>query len=247
MSRNIALVFLEPLADQSERFESWLTGDFLPGILDVPGVESAQQFVARAEFLAFPPPPGSTAVLAELSVAATGVAAVVDSLTGLLEPGRLDTAADPGRTRVHVLEEFRPELRVEGLPAGFRERHPRDLLVFFLAPVAGREEEYHEWYDRAHIRDGLTLAGFATGQRFRSRSAVPAGGADSAGPFAALYEIYGEDLDTAIRAARDSAGTHEQSTAADTATMRAYALSSVRPPVRRSGRRAAAAEPGRAG
>lgn len=224
MRRGIALLFLEPAPQNATRFDDWLNDDLLPKLLSVPGAEFAQHFTARPDFLIFPAPPAETVVAVELRLDSQELAEIEKALGDLLTPARLP-AVDFERSRVYLLEEFREEMRLDGLPEGFRERHPRDLLIFFLGAVPGREEEFHEWYDRAHIRDGLTLAGFATGQRFR---AVPALLANSPAPseFVAIYEVYGEDLDTAIKAAGESAGQHEQTDAADAPNMRAYALSS---------------------
>lgn len=244
MPRKFALIFLDPTTDHTDQFDAWLTDEFLPGVLEVPGVDYAQHFAARPQFLVFPPPPGRTAIVVELCTDVVNTRDVADRLADLVSPARLGEVVDATRVRTCLLEEFREEMQVAGLPEGFRERHPRDLLVFFLGPVAGQEAEYHEWYDRAHIRDGLTLAGFVTGQRFRTGPAI-LGTSLAPSEFAAIYEVYGDDLDTAIEAAKNSAGVHEHSTAADTTNMVAYALSSAAPVVRRDRARAAGSDQAR--
>ena len=224
----IALIFVGPTDVRTGEFQPWLAG-FIRSAAEIPGVEYVQQFAAREQFLVFPPPPAPHVVLIEFDGDATDSRAAAQRLAELLMTA--NDHLDPEKLGASLLEEFRAEMRVAGLPDDLRQRHPRDLLVFFLGPVTGRETEYHDWYDRAHIRNGLTLDGFVTGQRFHAGPAIidtPLAPSE----FAAIYEVYGSDLDTAIEAAKNSAGKHEQSSAADAANMRAYALSSVGPVVR---------------
>jgi hypothetical protein len=231
MQRGIALLFLKPAAGQADGFGDWITEELLPQLVTLPGTVFAQPFTVKREFLVFPPPPAEQAVVVEIDLERADAAQAGKALAALLTPDHLGERVDLDASRSYLLTQFREEMCVPGLPqTGFRDRTPRDLLVFFLDFVPGREEGFHEWYDRAHIRDGLTLAGFATGQRFL---AMPALVENSPTPSrnVAVYEIYGETIDTAITAAATSATEHEQTTSADTANMRAYALSSTAPPV----------------
>jgi hypothetical protein len=230
-NRHVVLAFLEPAERREDEFSSWLDETFVQRALRLAGVESVQRFTARLEFLHFPPPPGREVLLFELDGDTdAGVAALGDLLSPAALPASGKAAA------LSSIRELRPELRREGLPDDLVAREPRDLLVFYLGPVAGREDEYHDWYDRAHVRDGITLPGFVTGQRFvRDRYFLDLAPAPS--DFAVIYEIAGEDIDTAIEAAKASAGQFEHSDAADTATMRAYALESSGPLLRRVGDR----------
>jgi hypothetical protein len=223
--RHIVLAFLAPAEGRERELSSWIEETLVRLTLGLRGVESVQRFSARSEFLQFPPPPGSEVVLVELDDQGDdGVAGLAE----LLSTASLPSCAQASSLRVSSLRELRPELRRDGLPDDLLERQPRDMLVFYLGPVPGLEEEYHDWYDRAHVRDGITLPGFVTGQRFvddgHFRDLAPA-----PSQFVAIYEIAGADIDTAIVAAQESAGRFEHSAAADTATMRAYALESTSP------------------
>ena len=62
----------------------------------------------------------------------------------------------------------------------------RSVLVVLTAPVPGREDEYHEWYDRVHLADVLDVPGVVSAARF-----APAAGSDEP-RFLALYEVEGD-------------------------------------------------------
>lgn len=49
-----------------------------------------------------------------------------------------------------------------------------------------REQEYNAWYDEVHIPELLALDGFVSARRLRP--------VDGEGPYLALYEIEGDDL-----------------------------------------------------
>ncbi|OBH12401.1 DUF4286 family protein [Mycobacterium sp. E3247] len=49
-----------------------------------------------------------------------------------------------------------------------------------------REDEYNTWYDQIHIPELLTLDGIVAARRFRP--------VDGNGPYVAIYELEGDDL-----------------------------------------------------
>ena len=60
------------------------------------------------------------------------------------------------------------------------------LLVVLTKPVAGREDEYNEWYSGRHLDDILRMEGFTAAQRFEF---VPSELSDDAPfPYLAIYE-----------------------------------------------------------
>jgi hypothetical protein len=63
------------------------------------------------------------------------------------------------------------------------------LLVGFGNCVAGREDEYHDWYDNRHMDDVLAIPGFVKGQRFAVRDTKVAGDSQSPWRYLALFEI----------------------------------------------------------
>ena len=44
---------------------------------------------------------------------------------------------------------------------------PRYAYVVHSNPVAGREDEYNDWYSNRHLADVIAVPGFVSAQRFR--------------------------------------------------------------------------------
>jgi hypothetical protein len=83
------------------------------------------------------------------------------------------------------------------------ERH---LFVVLSNAVAGREDEFNDWYDNRHLDDVLAVPGVVSAQRFalssEQRMAPPH-------PFQylALYEIETDDLKKVIETLSQRSGT----------------------------------------
>jgi hypothetical protein len=79
----------------------------------------------------------------------------------------------------------------------------RYALVVFSNPVAGREDEYNDWYSNRHLKDVVSIPGFASAQRFR-RQALIVG--DLKHDYLAIYEM---DVDgpEAVEAAKGALAT----------------------------------------
>lgn len=69
-------------------------------------------------------------------------------------------------------------------------------------PVAGREEEYNDWYSNTHIRDVVKVPGIVAAQRFKAAS-------DSPYAYVAVYDLEGPDPDAILNDMRSRAGTAE--------------------------------------
>ncbi len=83
-------------------------------------------------------------------------------------------------------------------------------FVVMTNPVAGKEAEFNDWYNRNHIPDVLNVPGFVRAQRFRLAE-VQMGG-DAAGrpyKYLAIYEIETDDLEGALRELRSRAQSGE--------------------------------------
>ena len=80
------------------------------------------------------------------------------------------------------------------------------LLVFSDA-VAGREAEYHAWYDATHLPELLALPGFVAARRW-TRAAEVAGFPACAQGNVAMYELDG-DGEAALAAMMQAAATGE--------------------------------------
>src|SRR5579872_4588622 len=73
----------------------------------------------------------------------------------------------------------------------------------FLAltnPVAGKENEFNEWYDQHHVPDVVNVPGFISGQRFKLADAQFGNAeATKAFKYLALYEIETDDIAATIK------------------------------------------------
>lgn len=54
-----------------------------------------------------------------------------------------------------------------------------------------REQEYNAWYDEVHLAELVALDGIVSARRLRP--------VDGEGPYVALYEIEGDDLEAILR------------------------------------------------
>lgn len=80
----------------------------------------------------------------------------------------------------------------------------------FLAltnPVAGKEAEFNEWYDKHHVPDVINVPGFISGQRFKLADAQFGGDASKTYKYLAVYEIETDDLAATIKELRARGGT----------------------------------------
>jgi hypothetical protein len=79
------------------------------------------------------------------------------------------------------------------------------LMIVLTNSVDGREEEFNDWYTNTHLRDIVTLDGFAAAQRFRL---IPDDKSDGAPyRYLAIYELEGEDHEIAKNSLGAAAGT----------------------------------------
>ena len=62
-------------------------------------------------------------------------------------------------------------------------------LVVFSNPVAGREDEYNNWYTNQHLADVLKVPGFLSAQRFTLGVADPG----AKWKYLAIYEFESDD------------------------------------------------------
>lgn len=64
---------------------------------------------------------------------------------------------------------------------------PTYRLMVMTNPVAGREDEYNEWYTNVHLPDVVKIPGIVSAQRF-SRSEVQRPGAEYPWGYLAIYD-----------------------------------------------------------
>jgi hypothetical protein len=74
-------------------------------------------------------------------------------------------------------------------------------LVVLSNAVAGREDEYNDWYTNQHLDDVVAIPGFASAVRMKHLTPVAG---DFAHKYLAIYEIDAPDAETAVKALMDS-------------------------------------------
>jgi hypothetical protein len=79
-------------------------------------------------------------------------------------------------------------------------------LLVFTNPVAGRDDEYNDWYDNQHLPDTMTFRGWKFAQRFKT---VPRYlDRDAPARYVAIYEIEADSMEEALRSSEEgTAGT----------------------------------------
>lgn len=78
-------------------------------------------------------------------------------------------------------------------------------FVALTNAVAGREQEFNDWYDNQHVKDVLAIPGFVAAQRFERIGPVVRAG--SPYRYLATYEVVTDDPDAALRELLARVGT----------------------------------------
>jgi hypothetical protein len=100
--------------------------------------------------------------------------------------------------------------------------------VVLTRPVAGKENEYNDWYDNRHLADVVAVPGFTGAKRYRAASEV-SGIGDPQMPYLALYNIETDDLQGTLDAMTARSGTDAMpiSDALDTSSVYAVIYEAV--------------------
>ena len=72
---------------------------------------------------------------------------------------------------------------------------PRYKMIALTKPVAGREDEYHDWYQNVHLPEICAFPGVLGAQRYQL--AVPLQNFDDR-PFLAIYDIETDDINQTL-------------------------------------------------
>lgn len=96
----------------------------------------------------------------------------------------------------------------------------RYKMLVMSQPVAGREDEYNDWYQHVHLDEVVALPGFTSARRFRRARSLVAG---DTYPYLAVYEIETDDIDAVLDGLRAAAENKDlnMSDALDTGHTRA--------------------------
>lgn len=77
-------------------------------------------------------------------------------------------------------------------------------FIVFSRPVEGREDEYNDWYQNTHLREVCEVPGIVAAQRYKLSYDLANDGA--ALPYAALYDIEGDDWASAFAGLGENSG-----------------------------------------
>jgi len=80
-------------------------------------------------------------------------------------------------------------------------------FIVMTNPVAGKEAEYNDWYNKHHVPDVLNVPGFACAQRMRLADTQFGGEPHKTFKYLALYEIETDDLAGTLKELRARGGT----------------------------------------
>ena len=73
---------------------------------------------------------------------------------------------------------------------------PQHVYVVLSKPVAGRDDEYNDWYTNQHLADVVAVPGFVSAQRFRPRD--PSAECVQVQRYMAIYTLDTDDPESAI-------------------------------------------------
>lgn len=74
--------------------------------------------------------------------------------------------------------------------------YPHHAYIVLSNPVAGRDDEYNDWYTNRHLADVVAVPGFVSAQRFRLRD--PAADGAPVQRYMAIYTLHTDDPESAI-------------------------------------------------
>ena len=99
-----------------------------------------------------------------------------------------------------------------------------NMLVVLTNPVAGKEDEYNEWYSDIHIREVVDIPGFISAQRFKLSDAQMGPGGEHT--YLAIYEVEG-DPGKALEALKAARPELRMSDALDTSAISARMFTAI--------------------
>jgi hypothetical protein len=102
---------------------------------------------------------------------------------------------------------------------------PKAVMVVMTEPVAGKDDEYHEWYENTHLPEILSIPGVSAVQRF---VAVPSTmGTVPQQRFVAIYEFDTTVEEAMEQFAKARDGASPPSPALDTSSVVIYTYEAV--------------------
>jgi hypothetical protein len=90
----------------------------------------------------------------------------------------------------------------------------KHVMLVHINPIAGRDAEFNEWYEKYHLKEIMEIPGFVSGQRFMLSDTQPPFGESPKHQYLIIYEIDGEI--ESVAAALTSPATAKRLTPSDT-------------------------------
>lgn len=185
---HILLVLSNPRPGAAESFRSWYLGSYREAAAQLPEVLSGQQYEPHEVDVSngrYPGLPYRYLALYELSLdGAQAASHTISHVTAL--HGAENSAAAPASWLYFPASE-----RVGRSPGTL----PSLLTIAFANPIAGREQEFREWYATRHIRHALRIPQLVSGQCFERALFQEPGAAEPSYSTIAVYEQEGEPED----------------------------------------------------
>ena len=100
----------------------------------------------------------------------------------------------------------------------------RHLLLALTNPVAGREDEFNDWYDAYHVPECLKVRGFKSCQRFKLTASQHDQPRQA---YLALYELEGDDPKALLQGLEATRSERTQSPAFDRESVSLWVFSPV--------------------
>jgi hypothetical protein len=93
---------------------------------------------------------------------------------------------------------------------------PKFKMIALTKPVAGREDEYNDWYQNVHLPEVCALPGIQGAQRYKEAAVLQNGDPRN---YLAIYDIETDDIGTTLAGFGQAAaaGQMTQSDASDNA------------------------------
>jgi hypothetical protein len=197
------LVFSGPTApSQDKEYNRWYSQEHAPDVVAVPGFVSAQRFVVNERQLGTgtkTAPLPKYLVLFKIQTA--NVKSVMAEVGRRVQAGetKISPVFDRDHASAYIYRAIGPRVLHPGKSSQRASGNMHEYVHFvFTVPVAGKEAEFNQWYDQTHAPEMAALPGFVSAQRLEyqqgeSRAVPPT-------HYAALFEIWTDDLSAASRA-----------------------------------------------
>jgi hypothetical protein len=169
------LVFSNPVAGQEDRYNKWYDSQHAPDVVAVPGFVTAQRFVVSDTQLRISKPLPKYLVI--YKIVTNDLPSVYAEVDRRLKTKMtvMDPSFDQTTSVNFTYKVIRPVIYHRGHQGDKGGKgadgasHSGSQVYYqlvFTDPVAGKEDEYNQWYDKEHEPDVVAAPGFVSAQRY---------------------------------------------------------------------------------